>query len=83
MNIKVIDKKTDIYFHLIKNTRNRIYQALKGKVKSSSTKEILGIDVETYRNWVEYQMTPEMNWLNIEIDHVKPSSMFDVSKDKE
>ena len=26
-------------------------------------------------------MTPEMNWTNIEIDHVKPIYMFDVTKD--
>ena len=28
-------------------------------------------------------MTPEMNWTNIELDHVKPVCMFDVSKDEE
>ena len=28
-------------------------------------------------------MTPDMNWGNIEIDHVKPICMFDVSKDEE
>ena len=56
---------------------------MKSKDKSSSTKENLGIDVETYRKWVEYQMTPERNWLNIENDHVKPICMFDVSKDEE
>ena len=28
-------------------------------------------------------MTPEMNWDNIEIDHVKTISLFDVSKDEE
>ena len=28
-------------------------------------------------------MTPEMIWLKIEIDHVKPFCMFDVSKDEE
>ena len=27
-------------------------------------------------------MTPELKWGNIEIDHVKPICMFDVSKDK-
>jgi len=31
----------------------------------------------------KYQMTPVMNWSNIEIDHVKPISLFDVSKDEE
>ena len=51
--------------------------------KQSSTKDILGIDIETYRKWIEYQMTPKMNWNNIEIDHVKAICLFDVSKDKE
>ena len=31
------------------NTRNRILKHLKGITKSSSTKEILGIDLETYK----------------------------------
>ena len=28
-------------------------------------------------------MTPEMNWTNTEIDHVKPICLFDVSEDEE
>ena len=28
-------------------------------------------------------MTTEMNWRNIDIDHVRPISSFDVSKDEE
>ena len=75
--------KTDVNFRLIYNTRRRIHHALNGKSKSSSTLDILGIDVETYRKWIEWQMTPEMNWSNIEIDHVKPICMFDVTKDYE
>ena len=51
--------------------------------KQSSTKELLGIDFETYKKWIEYQMTPEMNWSNIEIGHVKAICLFDVSKDEE
>ena len=33
--------------------------------------------------WIDFQMTPEMNCSNIEIDHVKPICMFDVFKDEE
>ena len=40
-------RETDVKFRLIKNTRCRIYHALKGKTKSSSTREKLGIDIET------------------------------------
>ena len=68
---------------MIKYTRNRIYNTLKGKSKSFHTKEILGIDVETYKKWIEFQMTEEMNFNNIHIDHVKPISSFDVSNDDE
>ena len=75
--------KTDVSFGLIRNTRRKIHHALNGKSKSSSTLDILGIYVETYRKRIEWQFTPEMNWRNIEIDHVKPICLFDVFKDEE
>ena len=75
--------KTDINYRLICNTRRRIHHALNGKSKLSPTKDILGIDIDLYRKWIEFQMTPEMNWSNIEIDHVKAICLFDVSKDEE
>ena len=75
--------KSDINFRLICRTRSRIRQALKGMTKQSSTKEVLGIDIETYKKWIEYQMTPEMNWQNIEIVHVKAICLFDVSDEEQ
>ena len=51
--------------------------------KSISTKEILGINIDSSKKWIEWQMTPEMNWTNIEIDHVKPICMFNISDDEE
>ena len=76
-------RKTDVNFRLICNTRRRIHHALNGKSKSSSTRDILVIDIDVYRKWIEFQMTPEMNWSNNKIDHVKAISLFDVSKDEE
>ena len=76
-------RETDVKFRLFSNTRNRIYKSLNGVTKQSSTKEILGIDIDLYRKWLEFQFTPEMNWLNIEIDHVKPLCMFDVSDEEQ
>ena len=70
--------KTDVIFRLIKNTRCRIHHALKRGSKSTPSKEILGIDTQSYKNWIEFKMTPEMNWSNIHIDHVKPISSFNV-----
>ena len=75
--------KTDVNFRLIRNTRRKSQQALNGKSKSSSKLDLLGINIETYWKWIEWQMTPDMNWSNIEIDHVKPICMFDISKDEE
>ena len=68
---------------MIRNTKRRIHHALNGKSKSSSTLDMLGRVVETFRKWIEYQMTPEVNWPNTEIDHVKPITLLDVSKDEE
>ena len=75
--------KTDVNFRLIRNTRRRIHHALNGKSKSSSTKEFLGIDVDSYRKWIEFQFTPEMTWDNIEIDDVKAICLFDISDDEQ
>ena len=71
--------KTDINFRLICKTRNRIQQALRGKNKSSSTLNILGIDINTYKRSIEFQMTPDMTWDNIENDHVEAIWLFDKS----
>ena len=76
-------RKTDVNFRIISNTRSRIYKSLKGMNKQSSTKEDLGIDIDLYRKWLEFQFTPEMNWENIEIDHVEPICLFDMSDDEQ
>ena len=76
-------RKTDIHHRLKANTRNRIYKAISGLSKSAFTKDSLRIDTETYKRWIKYQFTPEMNWSNIEIDHVKPIGLFDAPKHEE
>ena len=76
-------RERDVNFRLISNTRNRIYKSMKFLTKQSSSRVILGIHIQTYRRWIEWQITPEMNWSNIEIDHVKPICKFNVSKDGE
>ena len=71
--------QTDVSFRLVHHTGRSIQHALNGKSKSSSTRDILGLDIILFKKWIEYQFTPEMNWSNIEIDHVKPICMFNVS----
>ena len=85
IKINLYEKKEeiDINFCLIKNKRCRIHHALISKRKSSSTLNILGINVDTCRKRIEFQFTPEMNWSKNEIDQVKPVYLLDVSKDDE
>ena len=42
-------RETDVKFRLISKIRSRIYKSLKGMTKQSSTKDILGIDIDTYK----------------------------------
>ena len=51
--------------------------------KQSSTKDILGIDFDSFRKWIEFQIKSEMTWDNIEIDHVKAICSFDVSNNED
>ena len=44
---------------------------------------MLGIIIDTYRRWIEYQFTPEMNWKNIEIHQVRHNLTIHISDDKE
>ena len=67
---------------MIRNTRRRIHHAVNGKSKSPSTRDLLVIDIDLYRKWIEWQITPDLNSSNTEVDHVMPICMFDVSKDE-
>ena len=75
--------KNDETFRLIQKTRSRIYEALNGRGKSFQTRYILGISLDLYKKWIRFQMTPEMDFSNIHIDHVKPISSFDISNEDE
>ena len=74
--------KTDDSFYSSQNTNRRSHHVLKGKLKSSSSKDLKGIDIQTYRKWIEYQMTTEVNWRKIEINPVKPICLFIVSNEE-
>ena len=71
-------RECDKNHRLIVNTRNKSYKALKGMTKQSTSRDILGRDIDKYRKWIEYQFSPEMNWSKTEIDHVKHIASFDI-----
>ena len=73
--------KTDVNFRFFHKTRRRIHHALNGKLKSSSTLDIFGLDIDIYRKRIEFQMTADLNWKSIDIDQVRAFSFIDISND--
>ena len=73
------------------NPKCRLYHYLKGKIywflgdnaKTSSTKDLFGMDIEICRKPIEFQVGPETEWNEIQIDHVKPFSSVDMSENEE
>ena len=75
MNVFINNRmETDSILGRLRNTERRVQHELNGKSNSSSTRINLGIDIELHiEKWIEFQMTPDMNWSSIEIDHVEPT----------
>ena len=65
----------DQNYKIIRILGSRTRSFIKGQ-KSASTEKLLGCSYEFARKWIEAQFTPEMNWNNIHIDHVRPLSSF-------
>lgn len=74
--------KTDVKFRLLRNLRLRIWESLKGKIKSESTIKLIGCSIKNLKVHLEKKFTPGMNWSNYgkwHIDHIKPCASFDLS----
>jgi len=69
--------------------RSRVNSAIKKQcgTKAYKTIELIGCTIQEVRDHLERQFTPEMNWENHgsywEIDHIKPVSLFDLTKPEE
>ena len=78
-------RKTDVEFRLTRNLRCRFYHAINNKTKSVI--ELLGCTVSEYKQHLEKQFLPEMNWGNHgeiwEIDHIKPCISFNLLEESE
>jgi hypothetical protein len=77
-------RKTDPYFRLVGNLRNRVKSALKGLSKTKSTQELLGAPFEVVRDHIENQFKIGMTWENHghktwHIDHIQPCETFDLT----
>lgn len=79
--------KEDIIYKLKKNIRSSLRAHLKSNkqyIKHCSSIKLLGCVLEEYKQHLESQFKPEMNWSNHgeiwEIDHIKPCDSFDLTQ---
>lgn len=83
------EKRDSDVGHKIKHyLRERIRLALKANNKINSTINLLGCTLEEFKKHLESKFTEGMNWGNYgkkgwHVDHIKPCSSFDLSKEEE
>lgn len=66
--------------------RRRIPNAVRGVCFSPRTKELLGISLQGFKNYLEKKFVEGMSWDNYgkwHADHTLPLSSFDLSKEEE
>jgi hypothetical protein len=72
---------TNIQTKLSHSLRCRLNNSLKDS--KISAKKLLGCNIKEYKQHIESQLKPEMNWNNHgkvwEIDHIKPCDSFDLT----
>lgn len=92
---KQIKRRTDINFKLKDCLRHRLYCALMGYGKLSTTMRLIGCDMKKLKTHLESQFKLGMTWQNYgtgwngrgmeqwHIDHIRPCASFDLSKPSE
>ncbi len=80
-------RKNDPNFKILGSLRHRINMALKGSIKSASTVSLTGCTVEELWNYLESQFVEGMTRENYgpvwHVDHIRPCSSFDFTKESE
>ena len=81
-------RKSDVNFRLRKNLRGIIHQYIKRTkgVKANNTIKLTGCSLNQLRDHLQKKFKEGMNWENYgdwHIDHIKPASLFDLTKENE
>ena len=80
--------KNDLNYKLKSNIRCRMNHVLKEQYisKDNNSLKYLGCNLEEYKEYLEKQFIPEMNWSNHgefwEIDHIIPCTSFDLTNEE-
>jgi len=75
--------KNNLEYRIKTYLRIRLYHALKGNSKSSTTMKLVGCSIKQLKQHLERQFKNGMSWDNYgkwHIDHIKPCCTFDLSK---
>lgn len=78
--------RTDIHYRLKQKLSKRIWDALNGICKSTTTEELIGCTIVELMAHFELQFTEGMSWENYgkwHVDHIRPCASFDLSKESE
>jgi len=79
--------KTDLNFKLTCILRSRLWKAMNGNPKDTTTLNLLGCTLDEFKQYLESLFIPEFNWGNHgliwEIDHKTPCSSFDLTDIKQ
>jgi hypothetical protein len=76
--------KTDPLERMKKNIRDRIREYLTGENKSKRTFDIIGLDKEKFKSYIENKFTEGMTWENYgkwHLDHIKPLYLSENEED--
>jgi hypothetical protein len=79
-------RKIDINFKIMGCLRHRVYLALKGNLKLSTTMKLMGCSIEQLKQHLESKFNRGMSWKNYgkwHVDHIKPCVSFDLTKPSE
>jgi hypothetical protein len=74
-------RRTNLKWTLVERLRSRIWKALKGNSKTTTTENLLGCTLEEFKIYLEFKFKKDMTWDNYglwHIDHIKPCASFDL-----